>query len=527
MSDVRRTLALLGVLLAAAGARADALPKVTDVAPSDAPLDVARVVTLATRHSPQLKASLLSLESSRWDVFGSEARYEPVVQLDGTGSQIATPKMLGDSIRINRARRGELGAQLSKHLPWGTDLSLRLSTSVQASRITGGIAALPTSTGSTGTTTGIGNIPLTGFAGFGFGTFGPIYGLNAKLTLKQPLWRGRGRDVYESELQQARAQRTSTAYTRDRTASGVLRDALTAYWELWYADAALAIQQESQALATKQRDEAAARARGGSLAPAEVLTFDTQVATREEELLAARTERARREHELMRVLGLNDQPGAQGTPSEQPAEVRSFLRAEVEQSALAHAAEIREAAAAVELARIRQRTIDNPSKPRLDLDGYVQAQGLGDESVNDAASQFVGGETISALVSLTYEAPMRDRVRRAEAAKGRLATEVAEEQLRQARQQVLADVQGALDRAESGAEKVALAERTAEIAGRQLRAEQARYQTGASTSLSVLEAEDKLRTAQLRLARARADRAEVALVIDHLTGALLKRYAAR
>ena len=522
MSDARRLL-LLSWLLVAPFARAEAPPPASEgtlvPAVGEAPpLDVGRVVTLAKQHSPQLKASLLQLESSRWDVFGSEARYDPVLQIDGTGSQLATPNVLGGSIRINRVRRGELGAQLSKHLPWGTDLSLRLSTTVQASRISGG-AALPMGTGST---TG-----LAGFAGFGFGTFGPIYGLNAKLTLKQPLWRGRGRDVYEAEVRQGRAQQSSAEYARDRTASALLRDALTAYWELWYADAAVAIQLQSQGLATEQRDQAAARAKSGSVAPAEVLTFDTQVATREEEVLAARTERAHRQHELMRVIGLNDQPGAQGLPSEQPSDVRHFLRDETEQSALANAAEIHERAAALELARIRQRTAEDPSKPRLDLDGYVQAQGLGDESVSAAGTQFVGGDTVSALVSLTYEAPVRDRVRRAEAAKSRLATQVAEEQLRQARQQVLADVQSALDRAESGAEKVSLAERTSEIAARQLAAEQARYLTGASTSLSVLEAEDKLRAAQLRLARARADRAEVALAIDHLTGALLKRHAPR
>ena len=59
------------------------------------------------------------------------------------------------------------------------------------------------------------------------------------------------------------------------------------------------------------------------------------------------------------------------------------------------------------------------------------------------ANQFVGGNAVSGVVTLTYEAPLRDRVRRAEIAKARLATQVAEEQLRQLRQQVLSDVRTA------------------------------------------------------------------------------------
>lgn len=480
------------------------------------PLSVAQVVSLAKLHNPELKAALLQHEESTWDVFGAEAKYEPVLLFDLTGQQLSNANVFGDTVRINRQRLGQLGAQISKHLLWGTDLTLRLNTSVQSSHFDGGASSLPM--GSTGST----SIP-----GFGFGTFGPVFGLGAKFTLKQPLWRGRGTVANEAALNEARAQRTVAERTQERVTSALLRDTLTAYWELWYADAAVGIQAQSQQVATRQRDEAARRTATGSLAAADVLAFDTQVATRAEELLAAETERARRMHELARLLGENEREDVFAAIAEPALEDRTFERAVAEQRALENATEIHEGEANVRLAEVRKRTADDPNKPRLDLDGYVQVQGLGNESMSDAAGQFVGGDVVSAFVSLTYEAPVRDRVRRATAAKARLAIGVAEEQLRQARQQVLSEVRGALDRAASGAEKVALAERTAEIAGRQLSAEEARYKSGSSTSLTVLEAEDKLRTAQLRLARARADRAESALALDHLTGELLSRYATR
>ena len=487
-------------------------------------LSVAEVVSLAQAHNPSLKAALKQLESARWDIFGSEAMYDPVLALDATGSQITTVTVTRNAERRSIVRRGEAGAEIRKHLLWGTDLALRLSTGVQKSDLkTGQSIPMPVPSMGMGT---LGGLDLSSFGQiFGFGAFGPIYNLSAKLSLKQPLWRGRGRDVGEAAMREARLQRTASEYAHDRVSSELLRDVLTSYWELWYADEALSIQQQARLVAARQRDEAAARAQSGSLAPAEVLTFETQVATRDEDVLTARNERERRSHELARLLGENEREASYGAQGEPALDERSFTRVDIEQAALAESAELHERQAAVELARLRQKTADDPNKPRLDVDGYVQTQGYGNRSYRNAGEMFVSGDALSALLSLTYEAPVRDRVRRAEAAKARLATEVAEEQLRETRQRVLAEVRAALDRERSGRERVALSEQTAEIAARQLAAEEARYRTGSATSLAVLEAEDRVRGARLRLARARADHAESVLAIEHLTGELLARHA--
>ncbi|MET0283577.1 MAG: TolC family protein [Polyangiales bacterium] len=488
-------------------------------------LSARSVVDHARASNATLKAAMLQLESARWDLLGSESEYDPVLGLNASGQQNATSNVFGGfggsgggSVRINTIRRIDYGASLSKHLIWGTDLTLTLSSYAQWSRFSGGGLGLP----STGTGTNIG----TGVGGttplFAFGNFGPVYNLTAKLALKQPLWRGRGRDVGEANRRIARATRTQTEHTRDRVGSELLRDVLTASWELWYADATVSIQQQAREVATRQRDEADARARSGSLAPAEVLTFETQVATSDQDVLNASVERATRVHELERLVGdaglsfdeLSDEPPAGG----------GFSRKAVEEHAVSDSLEVREKVAAVQVARIQQKTADDPKKPQLDLDSYVQTQGIGLDSYGDSARQFVGGDVVSGFVGLTYSAPVNDRVRRAEAAKARLATEIAEQHLYEAKAQVLSEVRGALDREAAGEQKVALAERTVSIAERQLAAEQSRYQSGSSTPIAVLEAQNAVRTAKLRLARARADWAESALILDHLSGGLLARY---
>lgn len=483
-------------------------------------LNMRRAVDTAKQKNPLLRAALAELKSARWNVTSNSAANAPVLQLDGNVSQVSTPNVFGNAVRVNRMRRAELGLQLSKRLWVGTELSLRLSTAAFKSEFSSGTTVL-----SPGSPPGGMGQPV--LPGFGYGSFGPVYAAVAKLSLKQPLWRGRGRAVGQAELRAARLQRDESELERDRVASEVLRDVLIAYWELWYADATVAIYAQSRAVSARQREDAQARIHSGSLAGTELLSFETQLATREEDVVRARMERQRSAHQLARKLGIDAEGSADIVLDDPLPETnsRSFTRRDVEARAEAECAELRRLSTALELARLRAKTADDPKKPRLDLDGYVQAQGIGNESYSDATRQFVGGDALSGYVGLTYEAPLTGRVRRAEAARAHLATTVAEEELREARQRILSEVRIALDREQAGRETVALAERTVETAENQLAAEHARYMSGSSTALVLLESEDKVRSAKLRLARARADLEEAILEIDHLSGDLLRRHA--
>lgn len=493
MSKVRRLQALcvLGLSLLSSAARAEDVGALTQ----------AEVVALAAKHNPGLRTSLLNLESARWDVFGQEARYTPVLQLDASVQQNTTPSLFIDSVNLNRVRRADSGAELRKHLIWGTDLTLRVAGSWQESR-----AALPA-----------GFMPA--------GTFGPGWGLLAKLSLRQPLIRGRGRDVGEADLLAARARRSSNEHARDRVASQLVRDALTAYWELWYADAAVRIEEESRAVAQKQRDDAQARVETGGLAPSEVLAFETQVATREESVLTSRLSRKQRELELLTQLGLVEK----APKLELGAEVPVAGAADRERAltrALEDSAELKERQAALELARLQSKTAADPQRTRLDLDSYLQAQGLGNDDLGASASQFAQLKAVSAFVGLTYEAPLNDHSQRAAAAKARLSVEVAEQNLRQTRERIVSELDLTLERRASAETRIELSTRTLEVARKQLEAEQARFATGTSTPVQVLEAENQVRNAQMRVARAQADLAEAMLALQHLTGELLDRYAA-
>ncbi|HEX6245416.1 MAG TPA: hypothetical protein VFZ61_31050, partial [Polyangiales bacterium] len=184
-------------------------------------LDERGVVALVQKQNPDLKAALARLDGSRQDVAGLAERYATVVQVDGSASDVTNPSLLArgvstdgtilQGVNRNRIRRVDLGAELRKHLIWGTDLSLRLSGAIyETQNIRPPVTVPGGATG--GTNAGVGGIVFPR-------NLGPGYLVNTKLTLKQPLLRGFGRDVAEADLNAARAERTGSEHTRDRIAS--------------------------------------------------------------------------------------------------------------------------------------------------------------------------------------------------------------------------------------------------------------------------------------------------------------------
>lgn len=488
----RGSLALFACALLATSAAADAHAQLTE----------AEVVQRAVASNPSLRAALLELERARLSVDSEDARYDPTLIIDAGLTRGETPSLTTTDTRITGSTTAEAGVAARKTFSFGTDLTLRLGSTFQrrdAAVVLEGFPAQP--------------------------ALGPGYGLNARLTLAQPLLRGAGRDVGEAALRAARVQRTAAELSRDRVASELLRDVLSAYWELWYSSASLAIEQRSRALAEQQRDEARARAATGSLAPASVLTFETALATRQESVLAARIDVERKRATLRQRIG--DRAGALADPSAELLPEPPAPRADARAAALDRSALVRERAAAVMLADTQAQTADDPLRPRLDLEAYVQAEGLGNDDVGAAAEGAVTGQAISAHVGLVYETPFSSTRRNAEAARARIAVETARAQLEEAKLAVQSEVDIALAEHEAGGERLALAQHTVEIAREQLKAEQARLSTGATTPLTVVEAEDNLRSAELRVARARADLMQTSLTIQHLTGALLARHPLR
>jgi outer membrane protein TolC len=465
---------------------------------ADSPISLSEAVRVAIAHNPDLEAAVIAVKSSEQSVTYEDARYPFLLGLEGGLTNTATPYAALNQVSVSNTKSIDLGASLSKHLVYGTDLSLSLKGNWQL----GGALTYNAPTSSTVDT--------------------PLYGLSLRANVTQPLLRGAGREVGEATLNQARAQQTSAEASREREASSVLKAVVEAYWELWYASESLTIERSSLALIVQQRDEAKKRVDTGGLAPADLLAFETRRMTQEEAVSNADLDRRLKSRALLASLGqaeLKDDLSPQEALQEpSPPPPDAAARAELA------SAEIAEAQKAIVVAEIQAKTAADVNRARLDLDGYVQTQGLGNDSASQALAQFSKLGVLSAHVGLTFETPLTSSQRRAAEARARLAVDSAKAKLASVRQNVLANVASEIAREDASTRRIELAVASAAAAQTALSAESARLGTGSSTPLSVLEAERDLRAAKLRVLRAKVDRVEAASNLDHLLGRLITKY---
>ena len=170
------------------------------------------------------------------------------------------------------------------------------------------------------------------------------------------------------------------------------------------------------------------------------------------------------------------------------------------------------------------RTAGEATRSRLDLAAWVQAQGLGNDTVDPMFTQLGGLDNVSANVGLVFELPLSGDQHAAERKGAELALTAARARLDAVRQQIAAQTATELESLTLAAESVTLAERTAEVSRRSLAAQQKRIASGAGIPLEVSEAEDALRRALLAVERARVNGVEAQVRIEDLTGRLLVKW---
>lgn len=475
----------------------DVTPRTTEVSRASAASELREsdAVALALENNPSLRSSAIEVRRAQRTVLVEQERWAPTLIAKAGFTRTQSPNLGSNGINTPLNNVYETSIELQKQLQTGTQLSLSLSGTRQTSTQYLFLSA---------------SQPMRL-------TLGPSYGVAAKASIVQPLLRGAGRDIGEADLRAARASRTSAERARDRAASELLRDVIQAYWELWYATESTKIERSSLELAQRQQAEAVAKVKLGAMADADALSFASTTATRYESLVTAEVDQKNRQVEMARLAGVADLVAAAADAPPMPPAPPHDLVERAEQVSV----DVREQEAALDLAIVQAKIAGDARRPRLDLDGYVQAQGLGDQSVADAMSQLGTLGAVSVHVGLTFELPLERTRQQNEAAKAREAAESARFKLESTRQRVRADAVNAMSADASARVRVTLAEQTLAITEKQMNAEQARYATGGATSLAVLQAQNAWREAQLRVARAKADLIKTHALTRHLMGVLV------
>jgi outer membrane protein TolC len=257
------------------------------------------------------------------------------------------------------------------------------------------------------------------------------------------------------------------------------------------------------------------------------LPYATQLAQLDEAVLAARTDVRQRELALAQLLG--DQRGfgqsLAAADAPEPPSTDEPVEARAVSDALAHSYVRKQLQTQLAILKDQLKIAGDPLRPRLDLDAYLQAQGLGNGRVPPALQQFGQMDAVSAHVGLTFEMPLTDTRRSAQIQSAQFAAHVAEKQIEENELSIRSSVASAVAQRRAARQKLELAGQTAKVALAQAEAERARFQAGGSIAIAVQQAEDALRQAQLREQRARVDLVLADLALAQLRGQLLQRYA--
>lgn len=342
------------------------------------------------------------------------------------------------------------------------------------------------------------------------------------LAYVQPLLRGAWRQYATASQTVADLEWRRALEHQREVRQQLLFDVSIAYWDLVSARAQTEVAESSLELGKTQQQEDQRRLEAGVGTQIDVLSAETQVATREQVLLAAQVT-VRQRADALRQLILPSADAAQWEtglipstplPEETSATVAPAWDGAL-QTALTHRPELRQQQLLISERKLEHDVRKNEKNPFLDLQLAANGKGFsGDssEAFDEAASYDF--PTYQALLSFSF--PLGNRT-----AKG--AERVAWEELRAANltydeiQTVIAgEVREALRQLIYQSLAVSAARKSLALAEKQLEAEEKRHQEGLSTNFQVLRFQQEL---TLALSSERGARAGYARALSGLARA--------
>ncbi len=465
------------------------------------PLSSERAVARALANNPSLSATREDLRGAREQVRAERGRYPYAVLADAGFTRSQSPQLRADdSVAASTSRTLDVSLAVKKPFAFGGNAEVRATEqhfdrdSILAVTVS---PFLPANTGHVAT---------------------------LKATVTQPFLRGFGTQVGEVELRAAQSAYEGAQRTVERTRSALVRDVLSAYYELWYASQALEIDRASLELARRQERQTAERVELGELALSENLTFQTRSAELEESVVASLLTRRQRSITLALLMGDSDARAAEWVPADAPSVPEDEVSLAVVEQAIANESiELSELELQLRTAQVRAEVAGDAVRPRVDGSAYIQTNGLSTE-LSNAWARAGSLDWWSAYVGVSVELPTDMSRQYALAAQANANVASLQAQLVARRNQVASDALNALSTARAARERLTTAERTLAIAERSQAAAAGRFELGQAAAISVQQAEDDLRRARLRVARARVDIALQRVQLDHLSGALERRY---
>lgn len=358
-----------------------------------------------------------------------------------------------------------------------------------------------------------------------FARLNPEYNSQLSLNLRQPLLKNRGKAANLEAIRQAGLGERRANIEVLAELNTVLLRTEQAYWTLVATVAAEEIRRNALELAGLLTEEVEERRKVNLATPVDVLEAKSAAATKREALLIAQNATKDAADVLFREMGILKavEPGAlvlEPLPEaavDRPDADESFKRAigqAPEMMVLRNVLNARELA----LAQVRRERY-----PQLDFTfstgvmGRGNTQGASLEQLRERNGNFW-------RVGLELSLPWGFRRERARVAKARGAVERSLLNLRDVELQLLADIREAARSIALAGERVEAAKVTVELNTLRFEQQKEERKEGEATMRDLLEAQEEMEDAELRVIQAKVDLLRSTVALAQLEGALPGRY---
>lgn len=442
-------------------------------------LTLAQALELSLRNNLLLQAAALNPEIDTQRIIVQQGVFDPLFDIGGSREDAETPT--GSQLEAGKQIRDNYSTGIRQQFWTGTNFEARY---LQGRLLTNNF----------------------------FATINPTYASTMRFTVSQPLLRGGWAPYNLNLIRQARLSRKASILGYESNVRDTLLLVEQSYWDLVFAIQDVEVKKGSVKLGEELRDINRRRLEVGVGTQLEITQAESDIAEREAAVTVAENVMNNLKDRLRRLILPDDAPDLwqrdlipSETGSDQPPPVPEFP--EAYQAALANRPEYQRSETnlkALELEVDRRRNLKLPS---LDAVGYWQLNALSgswEQNLDQMWSHFRSGgdEFRTWQAGLSFSIPIGNRTAHGLWMEQVLVLRQARVLHRDLQLQIGVEVAEALRLISDSAKAIHQSRRARELTEEQLRAEQARYESGLSTNYQVLEVQDDL--AQRRSAEKRA-----------------------
>jgi len=358
---------------------------------------------------------------------------------------------------------------------------------------------------------------------------------NLDASIKQPLLKRRGRDLFDANERRAALARDVTVLAKRLVAIQTVQAVISAYWDLVLAERTVAITEQSLDLARERLRVTQIGADGGKTPRSEIPAVLQIIATREEDVLNGELGVLNNSIALRRATGMPIGAGELGLrvatdldTKDEPLDLGGLI-----ERAYAASPELAELAKENDSATIDIAVTENGLLPQLDAalslgptgsDFSTTGPPRTDASFGTAWANLTKFNALVINGSLTFSRSLdqndvRGRAREQRETRRKLAVNAAD-----IRAQIAQTMARAVAQVELARRRVALSQRAIDLANENIKIETDRFNLGKSTNFDVLNRLEDLRQAELRKAQALIDWHKGETVVQALTGDILPLY---